>query len=184
MLTPPAPVKPVICLSDPHYNLKGAARPAREFYKDPNQVETPDPIDLLEMYSGHMWDHEEGQVLLDCMMKLGLAQHNIAKKPKAAIQTFEEMITLDPFDHTVSFKIASQYLVNIVNSLFFRSRGLDTNFFVATWIWPWVGRQDAYWTSLVMTTRAASRTVELSSNISHWAWARGMRPPSSETPHY
>ena len=45
------------------YDLKGAARPAREHYVDPNYISEPEPENLMEKYKGNMWGHE-GRLLL------------------------------------------------------------------------------------------------------------------------
>ena len=87
---------------DPNFNLKGAARPAREFYVDPNFKEVPEAVDLLETHKGRLWEHEEGKVLLKHMLNYGVALHNIAKKTKDAIAVFEEMLVLDNHDHMLA----------------------------------------------------------------------------------
>lgn len=82
--------------------MKGAARVAREFYKPPDYREDVQPIDVFEQMPGRLWEHEEGKKLLIAMMELGVAQHNIAERPKDAINTFQEMIQFDKEDHLVS----------------------------------------------------------------------------------
>ena len=52
---------------DPLYELKGAARPAREFYRDPNGQDEVEPVDLLQKYAGRISEHEEGAKLLAAM---------------------------------------------------------------------------------------------------------------------
>lgn len=94
---------------DPMYDLKGAARVAREFYRPADYREEVEPVDLLEQYHGKLWSHEDGQKVLSAMMELGVAMHNSLNKGKEAIKIFQEMIELDNEDHLVSNNIAVYY---------------------------------------------------------------------------
>ena len=83
---------------DPLYDLKGAARPAAEYYKDPNMTKDVDPIDVFEQYKGRLWEHEEGQRLLKAMLRLSIEMHNSGLKSKDAIKTLKSMLELDKHD--------------------------------------------------------------------------------------
>lgn len=87
---------------DPNYQLKGAARPALEHYSDPNYEPEPEPIDLLGEYEGRLWEHKEGQILLERLLEYGIGLHNIGQKSKEAIKIFERMLQNDSEDHLVS----------------------------------------------------------------------------------
>mmetsp|Transcript_380 Transcript_380/g.693 ORF Transcript_380/g.693 Transcript_380/m.693 type:complete len:363 (-) Transcript_380:57-1145(-) len=87
---------------DPNYNLKGAARPALDFYKDPNAQPEVEPVDLLSKYDTCMWDHEEGRVLLSCLLELAIGLHNIAERSKEAVKVFERILRHDPDDHLLA----------------------------------------------------------------------------------
>lgn len=89
-------------MTDKNYDLKGAARPAREFYVDPNYEEEPEPINLLDLHATSMWNHSEGQILLEKLLDYGIGLHNIAQKSKDAIKIFERILEHDPSDHLVS----------------------------------------------------------------------------------
>ena len=84
------------------YELKGAARVAREFYRPPGYKEEAQPIDVFEQLPGKLWEHEEGKEFLSALLELGVGQHNIANRSKDAVATFKEMIALDHEDHLVS----------------------------------------------------------------------------------
>lgn len=84
------------------YELKGAARVAREFYRPPDYREEAQPVDVFEQLPGKLWEHEEGKKFLIAMMELGVGQHNIAGRSKDAVSTFEEMMQFDKEDHLVS----------------------------------------------------------------------------------
>jgi hypothetical protein len=43
--------------SDPLYDLKGAARPAREFYTDPKLEAAYTPVDIYTDFKSHLYDH-------------------------------------------------------------------------------------------------------------------------------
>jgi hypothetical protein len=90
------------CL-DPLFVLKGAARPAQEYYRPVDYKEDAESINLLEQMNGRLWDHAEGQSLLKALHELGLAQHNIGNKSKQAVITLKELLDLDHADHLVSF---------------------------------------------------------------------------------
>lgn len=83
---------------DPLYDLKGAARPAAEFYKDPNMTKDVDPVNVFELFKGRLWEHEEGKNLLRAMLKLALEMHNSGLKSKDAIKTLKSMLELDKND--------------------------------------------------------------------------------------
>lgn len=84
---------------DKQYELKGAARVAREFYRPPDWQPDPEPVDLLEQYEGKMWAHEEGRLLLKLNLNYALGCHNVGKRTKEAIKTMKEMLRMDPADH-------------------------------------------------------------------------------------
>ncbi len=92
----------LISVSDPLYDLKGAARVAREFYRPPDYKEDVEPVDLIDLHPGTIWNHVEGPILLKAMMELGVALHNIMNRSKDAIKVFKEMLELDSEDHLVS----------------------------------------------------------------------------------
>jgi hypothetical protein len=84
---------------DPRYNLKGAARPALEFYKDPNFDYTEIiPENLFEKLKGNLYEHDEGCELLHNMMDLSVALHNTTKRSKEGIEMFKEMLEYDKND--------------------------------------------------------------------------------------
>ena len=85
---------------DPHYDLKGPARPARDFYLPPE--EEVEPEDLLVTYDGKMWEHEEGQRLLIALLEYGAALHNVGNRSRDAVNTFKSMQKLDPDDHLLA----------------------------------------------------------------------------------
>ena len=60
----------------PEYQLKGAARVARETYQDPNFREADEPENILESMSGQISQHAEGVKLIQFMMDKGVYQHN------------------------------------------------------------------------------------------------------------
>ena len=92
---------------DPQYDLKGAARVAREYYKDPgDKREKGDDVevDLLELYgsNGRLWrdcPYDEGRVLLTRMLKLAVGLHNITQQTSEACDVLERMISFDSADH-------------------------------------------------------------------------------------
>lgn len=86
---------------DPNYDLKGAARAALDHYKDPkfDYSETVE-VNIYDQYvDGKMWNHVEGQNLLQLMLDLGMAWHNVAERSKEAIKTFKQILNLDKDDH-------------------------------------------------------------------------------------
>ena len=85
---------------DPHYDLKGPARPARDFYLPPEEEVAT--VDLLELYDGKMWEHEEGQRLLVTLLEYGAALHNVGNRSRDAVATFQSMQKLDPGDHLLA----------------------------------------------------------------------------------
>ena len=68
--------------------LKGAARPAQEFYKQPGLTDEPMPRDILQEYHGRLYEHCESKKLLEAMLMLGIHLHNVGSKTKQAIQAF------------------------------------------------------------------------------------------------
>ena len=91
----------VVNITDPAYDLKGAAKAAKEFYPQPGWKEQCDEIDLIEMYAGKMWEHSEGRKLLENMLSYGVALHNLSKKTMDAIKIFKGILVHDPIDHLV-----------------------------------------------------------------------------------
>eukprot|EP01041_Mallomonas_annulata_P005661 gene5661-11423_t len=86
-------------IPDPAYELKGAARPAREFYQRPDFIPDIEETDLMELHRTSMWSHEEGRVLLEQMLALGVALHNVSKRTKESVDVLSEMISYDPEDN-------------------------------------------------------------------------------------
>lgn len=84
------------------YDLKGAARAAREHYPDPNQKQREKKINYLVEYEGRLWEIPEGRNYLKAIISYGSALHNLMGKSKDAIEQFEEALTLDKDDHAVS----------------------------------------------------------------------------------
>ena len=72
---------------NPEYALMGAARVAREHYRDPNDrrhLDDQTPVDLIETFGrdGMLWTHSpngEGRVLLTSMLRLAVGHHNITE---------------------------------------------------------------------------------------------------------
>lgn len=87
---------------NPLFQLRGAARPAQEFYRPPGWKEDEPPRNIIAEYQGRLWEHSEGQSLLRALLELGITQHNIAKRTRDAISTFTEMLSLDAADNIVS----------------------------------------------------------------------------------
>lgn len=86
--------KPV---QDPAYHLKGAARVAAQFYKDPNAAPEVKPVDVFVSHAGKMSEHPQGKLFLAHMAELGIFLHD-TKKCKSAVKIFEEMLELEPRD--------------------------------------------------------------------------------------
>ena len=84
---------------DPNYDLKGAARAAREFYEDPKMIRIPANQNIFELLPGNIYSHDEGKLLLDAMMRLGTSLHTLLSKTKESINVFEEMLELDIEDN-------------------------------------------------------------------------------------
>ena len=91
----------IVCI-DPLYVLKGAAKPAQEYYRPPNYKEDVIPINLLEKFKGRLWLHPECQLLLKRMLDLAIYSYNIANKTRDAIEKFRELLELDPSDNLVN----------------------------------------------------------------------------------
>lgn len=89
---------------DPAYNLKGAARVAREFYKAPGDTSVPgdeEPRNLMQEYAGNIWNapNREGRILLEKMILYAAGLHNITEQTSHAIKVFYEVLEYDPEDH-------------------------------------------------------------------------------------
>ena len=101
---------------DPAYDLKGAARAAREFYKPPGDVSIPgddEPRNLLQEFAGKIWEapNGEGKILLEKMILYAAGLHNITGQTKHAIKIFYEILEHDPDDHyNVKHKILRCYM--------------------------------------------------------------------------
>ena len=83
---------------DPLYDLKGAARPAAEYYKDPKMTKDIDPINVFDLFNGRIYDHDEGKNLLKAMLKLSIEMHNSGYKSKDSIKVLKNMLELDKDD--------------------------------------------------------------------------------------
>jgi hypothetical protein len=86
---------------DPAYQLKGAARPAQEFYRPPGWQEDVPEVDMLALHRGRLWDDcpsPEGRLLLRAMSDLSVALHSSAGKTRAAIDVLTQMLELDGGD--------------------------------------------------------------------------------------
>lgn len=57
----------------------------------------------MDLYDNNMWEHSEGQILLEKLLDYGIGLHNIAQKSKDAIKIFERILSHDPSDHLVYF---------------------------------------------------------------------------------
>ena len=89
---------------DPAYDLKGAARVAREFYKPPGDTSVAgddEPRNLLQEFAGKIWEAPdgEGKVLLEKMILYAAGLHNILEQTSHAIKVFYEILEHDPEDH-------------------------------------------------------------------------------------
>ena len=117
---------------DKNYDLKGAARPARDFYVDPNYQPEPEPINLFDLYSNSIWEHLEGQIYLKMLLEYGIALHNVAQKTKEAIKTFEKILSFDPSDHLVRrVKQTNKFIFSFFSTHFLFNFSLqDVLFFV------------------------------------------------------
>ena len=85
---------------DPTYQLKGAARPAQEFYRPPGWQEDVPEVDMVELHRGQLWDcpAPEARLLLRAMSDLSVALHSSAGKTRAAIDVLTQMLALDGGD--------------------------------------------------------------------------------------
>jgi hypothetical protein len=88
------------------FDLKGAARPARQFYRPPGfegtvEGEGEEPVDLILQFEGKMWDHSEGQKLLQLKLDLAVGLHNVTHRTKEAVFVMAELQSMDPSDHLV-----------------------------------------------------------------------------------
>ena len=118
---------------DPLFLLKGAARPAQEFYKQPGLMNEPMPKDIIQEYHGRLFEHAEGKKLLEAMLSLGVHLHNDGNKTKQAIQILSEVFEYDPSDHLVcknfihiinyskhiDITILNNFLITFYNNVFF-----------------------------------------------------------------
>lgn len=86
---------------DPVYYLKGAARPAQEFYRPPGWQEVVEPVDLTVTFKGRLWEHEaeECKELLRSMSELSGALHNVKGRTEDATKVLKRMLVLDEADH-------------------------------------------------------------------------------------
>jgi hypothetical protein len=98
---------------DPAYHLKGAARAAQEFYRPPGWEPEPEPRDLVEEYTGKMYEIEDGRLLLGEMLELGVAMYNLKNKRKDTIKLFKQTMEYDPVDHLVSIECRAVLLDQI-----------------------------------------------------------------------
>lgn len=83
---------------DPRYDLKGPARAASEFYKDPNYFDDIPNVNLLNDYEGRIFDHEEGKLLLEYMLEYAISLYNNFSKLRDAEAILTEMLELDKED--------------------------------------------------------------------------------------
>ena len=95
----------IFYIADSLYELKGAARPAAEFYAP--KVEPVEKRDLLEEYKHNLWDIQEGKDYLTAQFEYATALHNLMNKSRDAITIFEEMIDLDKEDHMVIISLTT-----------------------------------------------------------------------------
>jgi tetratricopeptide (TPR) repeat protein len=89
---------------DPQYDLKGAARIAREHYRPPGydeEVMNQQPIDLMELYCHDIWaaPDGEGKKLIEAKILYASGLHNVLEKSSDSINAFKEILALDPKDH-------------------------------------------------------------------------------------
>lgn len=89
---------------DPAYNLKGAARVAREYYKPPGDTSVPgddEARNLFDEFAGKIWDapDREGEILIEKMILYAAALHNVTSQTNHAIKVFYEILDYDPEDH-------------------------------------------------------------------------------------
>jgi len=89
---------------DPEYHLKGAARPAQDYYRPPNYEPPVQPIDVFVVYRDRLFEHEEGRQYLVALRDLGITLHNLGNKTRDAITIFLKLLEVDPLDHLVSYK--------------------------------------------------------------------------------
>ena len=87
---------------DKRYVLKGAARPAQEYYRPPGYKEDVQPVNIFNEYKNRLGQHTIGLELLKTKLELGINLHNITNKTRQAIETFKEILTLDHSDPLVS----------------------------------------------------------------------------------
>ncbi len=93
-------IKPI----DSAYNLKGAARAAREYYKPPGDTSVPgdeEARNLLDEFAGKVWDapYREGEALVEKMILYAASLHNVIGHTNHAIKVFYEILDYDPQDH-------------------------------------------------------------------------------------
>eukprot|EP01039_Chlorochromonas_danica_P004731 gene4731-5181_t len=90
---------------DPLYDLRGAARAARESYPDPNLVNQPQVINYMEQSAGQLWEVPQGSELLTKMKAYSEACISLLGRTLDAIQVLEEMIEYDLQDHLDAHKL-------------------------------------------------------------------------------
>jgi hypothetical protein len=81
--------------------LKGAARPAQEFYRPVGWEPEPEPQNLLDDYHGRMHEIEDGRLLLSEMLALGVAMYNLKNRKKDTIKLFKQIMEYDVTDSMV-----------------------------------------------------------------------------------
>lgn len=89
------------CSADPLFDLRGAAKPARAFYPDPNLASQARPVDYFEQYAGKMFALDLGKEFLQAQMDYAQACVDLLGRSLDAIATLEEMLMHDVEDHLV-----------------------------------------------------------------------------------
>jgi hypothetical protein len=102
---------------DSLYELKGAAKPAQEYYAP--KVEEPEKKDLLLDYHHRLFEIPEGENYLVALFEYATALHNLTNKSKEALAIFEEMLELDHQDNMVLFYLLLVARLYFVELFFF-----------------------------------------------------------------
>lgn len=84
------------------YDLRGAARPARAFYQDPNATPVAPAINYLETHRGRLWEIDDGKELLKTMKEFAASSVKLLARTLDAIATLREMVDYDSADHLVT----------------------------------------------------------------------------------